>query len=64
VKNSNRSKFQGHPFHLVSPSPWPLFTAIALLTLTTTGVLAMHGFPHAEDFLIFYFLALILSMSF
>ena len=32
-----RSNFQAHPFHLVSPSPWPLFTCIALLTLTTTG---------------------------
>ena len=22
----NRSAFQGYPFHLVSPSPWPIFT--------------------------------------
>ena len=33
-----RSNFQPHPFHLVTPSPWPLFTSISLLTLTTTGV--------------------------
>jgi|SRR3954468_21951593 hypothetical protein len=32
-----RSNFQAHPFHLVSPSPWPLCTCVALLTLTTTG---------------------------
>jgi cytochrome c oxidase subunit 3 len=39
-----RSNFQAHPFHLVSPSPWPLFCSINLLTLTTSGVLTMHGF--------------------
>ncbi len=37
MTNITRSNFQAHPFHLVSPSPWPLLTSIALLTLTTTG---------------------------
>ena len=45
-----RSNFQAHPFHLVSPSPWPLYTCIALLTLTTSGVLTMHGFSNANYF--------------
>lgn len=39
MTNLTRSNFQAHPFHLVSPSPWPLFTSIALLSLTTTGEL-------------------------
>jgi len=38
MTNLIRSNFQAHPFHLVSPSPWPLFTCIALLTLTTAGM--------------------------
>jgi hypothetical protein len=38
MTNLIRSNFQAHPFHLVSPSPWPLFTCIALFTLTTSGV--------------------------
>jgi len=38
MTNLIRSNFQAHPFHLVSPSPWPLFTCISLLTLTTAGV--------------------------
>lgn len=38
MTNLTRSNFQAHPFHLVSPSPWPLFTSVSLLTLTTTGV--------------------------
>jgi cytochrome c oxidase subunit 3 len=63
MKQLTRSNFQGHPFHLVSPSPWPLFTCISLLTLTTSGVLTMHGFNYAGNFLILAFVALISSMA-
>ena len=59
-----RSNFQAHPFHLVSPSPWPIFTCISLLSLTTSGVLTMHGFSLAQDYLYMALLILILSMSF
>jgi cytochrome c oxidase subunit 3 len=45
----NRSNFQAHPFHLVSPSPWPVFSSITLLTLTTSGVLTMHGFANVSS---------------
>jgi cytochrome c oxidase subunit 3 len=61
--NLNRSIFQSHPFHLVSPSPWPLYTSISLLTLTTSGVLSFHGFAYAENNLFLSLIALILSMS-
>ena len=60
----NRSSFQGHPFHLVSPSPWPLFTCISLLTLTTSGVSFMHGFEKAGIWLPLSLVLLIASMSF
>jgi hypothetical protein len=55
MSNLIRSNFQAHPFHLVSPSLWPVFTALNLLSLTTTGVLSMHGFSFAY---VFFFLAL------
>ena len=64
MTNLTRSQFQAHPFHLVSPSPWPLYTCIALLTLTTSGVLTMHGFSNANLFLTSAFISVILSMSF
>ena len=32
----------------MSPSPWPVFTSISLLTLATSGVLTMHGFAYAR----------------
>nr|YP_010317410.1 cytochrome c oxidase subunit 3 [Ciborinia camelliae]UNB14735.1 cytochrome c oxidase subunit 3 [Ciborinia camelliae] len=59
-----RSNFQAHPFHLVSPSPWPLFTCIALLTLTTTVVLTIHGFSNADYFLTIALISVVSSMSF
>lgn len=59
-----RSTFQAHPFHLVSPSPWPLFTSLALLMLTTSGVSAMHGFPYAGYFCLSALVLVISSMSF
>lgn len=44
----SKRNFQNHPFHLVSPSPWPLFTSISLFILTTSLVLFMHGFQSSE----------------
>ena len=63
MTNLTRSNFQAHPFHLVSPSPWPIFTCIALLTLTTSGVLTMHGFNNAGTFLTLAFVTVISSMA-
>lgn len=64
MTNLIRSNFQAHPFHLVSPSPWPIYTCISLLILTTTGVLTMHGFINAKYLLFLALLTLISSMSF
>ena len=63
MTNSVRSNFQAHPFHLVSPSPWPICTCGALLALTTSGVLNMHGFENPQYTLFLAFFALVLSMS-
>ena len=64
MTNLTRSTFQAHPFHLVSPSPWPIYTCISLLTLTTSGVLSMHNFSNAEYFLSLAFILVVASMSF
>jgi cytochrome c oxidase subunit 3 len=64
MTNLTRSNFQAHPFHLVSPSPWPLLTCIALLTLTTTAVLTFHGFSNANVFLYLALVSVVSSMSF
>lgn len=64
MTNILRSNFQAHPFHLVSPSPWPLYTSISLLSLTTSAVLSFHVFVNAEYILAFSLTCLVLSMSF
>ena len=64
MTNAVRNIFQAHPFHLVSPSPWPIYSCISLLALTTSGVLTMHGIKSGHYLLIFSFISLISSMSF
>ena len=64
MQNIIRSNFISHPFHLVSPSPWPIFTSFSLLTLTTSVVLTMQGFDVSQSFLNLALIALIASMSF
>ncbi|CAO1638485.1 unnamed protein product (mitochondrion) [Parajaminaea phylloscopi] len=37
-------QFQAQPYHLVTPSPWPLLTSFALLILTVSTVLYFNGY--------------------
>lgn len=64
MTNNIRNNFQAHPYHLVSPSIWPLYTCISLFTLTTSGVLTMHGFNNAHYLPVIALITLILAMSF
>jgi len=41
---SSTQSIQRHPYHLVDPSPWPLFASIGALTTTVGGVLYMHSY--------------------
>jgi cytochrome c oxidase subunit 3 len=60
MTNLQRSNFQDHPFHLVSPSPWPFYTSVALFTLTANGALAMHLFSSSY---ILFFICMFLVIS-
>ena len=46
-----KSRYQSHPYHLVDPSPWPISTSFALLVLTLSAVMYMHGFNFGGYFL-------------
>nr|YP_010758772.1 cytochrome c oxidase subunit 3 [Tilletia controversa]WEX30820.1 cytochrome c oxidase subunit 3 [Tilletia controversa] len=39
-------QFQAQPFHLVTPSPWPLLTSFALLILTSATVMYFNGYTN------------------
>lgn len=56
-------KFQAHPFHLVSPSPWPICTSFSLLSLTLSAVLFMHCFQYAIYLIILSIVGLIKTMG-
>lgn len=58
-----KSNFQNHPFHLVSPSPWPIYTSLSLFILTTSTVLFMHGFQGFEYLVLISILNVIYSMG-
>ena len=63
MKNIIRSKFQSHPFHLVTPSPWPVNSSSSLMSLTSAGVLKMHGFGHLAFYVLLGLLTIIYTMS-
>ena len=63
MTNLIRSNFQSHPFHLVSPSPWPINSSGTLLALTSSMVLWMHAFINAQYCLNVALFVLISSMS-
>jgi cytochrome c oxidase subunit 3 len=57
-----RQEFQGHPYHMVEPSPWPILTSFALLTLTTSGVMYFHGYAHALTLVALGFFSTLFAM--
>lgn len=61
---ASRGNFQGHPFHMVSPSPWPIYTSISLLSLTCSIVLTTHAFSNANYFWSLSIFTLIATMFF
>lgn len=63
MTNLERSNFQAHPFHLVSPSPWPLITSSSLFALTLSAVLTFHSFHNSVNILFLSLISLIFCMS-
>ena len=61
MTNLIRGNFQDHPFHLVSPSPWPLYTSISLFVLTVNAGLSMHLFYNS--YILFYVGLIIVTSS-
>lgn len=42
-----------HPYHLVTPSPWPLLASIGAFAITVGGVMYMHQFQFGGSLLMF-----------
>jgi LAGLIDADG DNA endonuclease family protein/cytochrome c oxidase subunit III len=63
MTNLTRSQFQAHPFHLVSPSPWPLNTSFCLLATAFSAVLSFQGFEKGVNLLFISLISVIYCMS-
>lgn len=48
------SKRPLHPFHLVTPSPWPMFASFAAFILTVGGVMYMHSYKFGGFYAFFW----------
>jgi cytochrome c oxidase subunit 3 len=55
--------YQAHPYHMVSPSPWPIMTSMSLLALTVSGALSMHVFLNSGVIFFISLYLVIYSMS-
>jgi cytochrome c oxidase subunit 3 len=51
-----------HPYHLVDPSPWPLFASFSAFMMTTGGVMYMHSYQGGGFVLSFGFIMLLYVM--
>jgi hypothetical protein len=63
LKLMNRNFIQGHPFHLVEPSPYPLLVSLALLITTLSGVMTFHGYSNGAFLLSLGFLSAVFGMG-
>jgi len=57
--NSKNIYFEQHPFHLVNESPWPLYTAFALLISTLNFLLYFNFFKYGISLIFISFTLLI-----
>ncbi len=57
LKNLNTTENEQHPFHLVDPSPWPILTAMSLLSLVLSFILYFHYYQNgAFHFFVSFFI--------
>jgi cytochrome c oxidase subunit 3 len=52
-----------HSYHLVNPSPWPIFTSFAALVLTSGVVLYMHSYKNGGLLAILGFVLILFSVT-
>lgn len=52
LEAKNSKFYEQHPFHLVNPSPWPIFTSLSLYCLASSFVVYFHYYNWGYFFLI------------
>lgn len=63
LQRVTRAQFQAHPYHLVTPSPWPLLTSFSLLILTVAAAMYFNGYANGGMLVTIGFITVVASMS-
>jgi cytochrome c oxidase subunit 3 len=63
LNRAHITNLHGHSFHLVTPSPWPIFTSIASFTLLVGVVAYMHRYENGGLTLILGLISLVSCMA-
>jgi len=63
LKNLQIVKNESHPFHLVSPSPWPLMVALSVFDVALSIVLYFHYYKYSEYYILFFIFLLLFFVS-
>lgn len=63
MTNNIRGYIQYHPFHLVGPSPWPIFTSFSLMNLALCLGLTAHSYILNNIFILLSIITILYSMT-
>lgn len=63
MTNNIRGYIQLHPFHLVGPSPWPIFTSFSLMDLALSLGFTSHGYISGMTPILLSIITLLYSMT-
>lgn len=63
MTNKVRGNIQLHPFHLVGPSPWPIFTSFSLMNVALSIALTSHGYIGHNYFILLAIIVVFYSMT-
>lgn len=63
MTNKVRGNIQLHPFHLVGPSPWPIFTSFSLMNLALSIALTSHGYIGHSYYILLGAVVVLYSMT-
>nr|YP_009915648.1 Cox3 [Metschnikowia kamakouana]QMS50960.1 Cox3 [Metschnikowia kamakouana] len=63
MTNSMRGYIQLHPFHLVNPSPWPVYTSFVLMNLALSIGLTAHNYMNNNYYMLLNMMSILYVLT-
>jgi heme/copper-type cytochrome/quinol oxidase subunit 3 len=63
IEYNKDMKIKGHPYHMVEPSPWPIFLSMSILCTTVGAVCYMHRVEGGGKCLVFGLILVIMCLT-